>query len=155
MARTNGSDNAITIPPSSSPSPSPLQQKQQPIQNHNNDSCSSCLWTGVITCLGLSAYFAHIAFDDETSIVGTKTATTNMTTTTSPVVTNSTLFKNHTNNYNTGSSHAMRIWFQQQYQKLYLSSLPLPNVSTRYNKPVFLCISAGWFVVGLYRWHLG
>ena len=37
--------------------------------NPNDDSASSeeeckvCLWTGIITCTGLSAYFAHAAFD--------------------------------------------------------------------------------------------
>jgi hypothetical protein len=31
------------------------------------ESCRSCLYTGVGTCLGLSAYFFHLAFEDDDS----------------------------------------------------------------------------------------
>jgi hypothetical protein len=34
------------------------------LAHHRDDSCASCLWTGVITCIGLSAYFAHAAYDE-------------------------------------------------------------------------------------------
>jgi hypothetical protein len=154
--RANGSDNVTTtttalvnpaIP--MSPSSSPLQQQQlHPVQDHS-DSCSSCLWTGVVTCFGLSVYFAHIAFDEEKPITATRTM--------SPL-TNSKLV-NHQMNYakhntgsisSNGSNDMIRTWFQQQFSKYHS-----PPATTRYNKPVFLCISAGWFVVGLYRWHLG
>lgn len=29
------------------------------------ESCRSCLYTGVATCAGLSAYFLHLAFEDQ------------------------------------------------------------------------------------------
>jgi hypothetical protein len=35
----------------------------------SHESCSSCLWTGVLTCIGLSAYFAHAAYEIPTAIV--------------------------------------------------------------------------------------
>lgn len=133
--------------------------------NHFNDpseaSCSSCLWTGVITCMGLSVYFAHIAFEDDLVLADATKATTTTTTSRTnsarivPTPTNY-VVANHNNKINSSShifngGNTMRTWFHQQFPKL---SPPSP-ASARYNKPVFLCISAGWFVVGLYRWHLG
>ncbi len=148
-----------------SPSP-PQQQQQQLLLHHSESSCSSCLWTGVLTSMGLSVYFAYIAFDDDDDVMKPNvTETTSMTVTPkNPTMLHQNKIIHSTTNSNyhsTGtSSHISRptttTWFQQQVQKLvqYPSSPPPPFVS-RYNKPVFLCISAGWFMVGVYRWHLG
>ena len=147
---------------------SPQQQEQQQLLLHHSAeaSCSSCLWTGVLTSLGLSAYFAYIAFDDDDSHV-IKPNVTGESSMTLPPKNPTFLQENkiiHSTTHNkcqsTGSTPSPisrpTTWFQQQVQKLihYPSSPPPPLVS-RYNKPVFLCISAGWFMVGVYRWHLG
>lgn len=34
---------------------------------HKSESCASCLWTGVGTCVGLAAYFAHAAYEIDES----------------------------------------------------------------------------------------
>jgi hypothetical protein len=69
-------------------------------QEQDEERCKGCLWTGLITCVGLSGYFAHAAFDP-----------------------------------------------------------PLPHETMqqvlRQRRPLYLAISAGWLVLGAYRWHLG
>ena len=136
-------NQAIPIPPSSPP------PQLNNGDHHSESSCSSCLWTGVITCFGLSVYFAHIAFDDVNPIIAS-TVTTPSTTT---PATNPKMIVHHPINSsnNTGTSNnVFRTWFQQQLHNYHHS----PRTYT-HNKPVFLCISAGWAVVGVYRWYLG
>ena len=36
---------------------------QGEINRLQNESCASCLWTGVATCAGLAVYFAHAAYE--------------------------------------------------------------------------------------------
>ena len=157
----NDTNTVTLLKPAIPISPLPLQQ-QQPIHNYHSDdhsdsSCSSCLYTGVITCLGLSVYFAHIALEEDanTSIVNTKTPATTPTLSSTHQMNPA---KHTTNAITTStSSNVIRNWFQQQQQMFTKFTFPPPQSpsSARYNKPVFLCISAGWFVVGLYRWQLG
>ena len=40
-------------------------QAAQPSVDSGEESCRSCLYTGVATCAGLSAYFLHLAFEDQ------------------------------------------------------------------------------------------
>jgi hypothetical protein len=138
-----GDTNATTMVNQTIPIPASQQQLTlNSSGDHSHSSCSSCLWTGVITSFGLSAYFAHIAFDDVNPTV---------TTTTTP--TNSKMIVHHqfsnTNSMN-NSTNVFRSWFQEQVKKYHNS----PRTYT-HNKPVFLCISAGWAIVGVYRWYLG
>lgn len=49
-------------PPPSLPTPAIDKSLAIPIQN-DRESCRSCLYTGVGTCVGLSAYFAHLALE--------------------------------------------------------------------------------------------
>mmetsp|Transcript_14826 Transcript_14826/g.30565 ORF Transcript_14826/g.30565 Transcript_14826/m.30565 type:complete len:140 (-) Transcript_14826:847-1266(-) len=39
-----------------------IRQQQQSEDDHEH--CAGCLWTGVLTCAGLSVYFTHVAYED-------------------------------------------------------------------------------------------
>ena len=33
--------------------------------NDDSEKCRTCLWTGMVTCGGMAAYFAHTALDPQ------------------------------------------------------------------------------------------
>lgn len=35
------------------------------VEETKDQQCAACLWTGVITCGGMAAYFAHAAMDPQ------------------------------------------------------------------------------------------
>jgi hypothetical protein len=45
----------------------PYKQDIERLQKElDQESCQACLYTGVATCMGLAAYFAHLATEDST-----------------------------------------------------------------------------------------
>jgi hypothetical protein len=54
-----------------------VQSELDRLGHENNDTCPSCLYVGVVTCVGLAGYFANIAFE-ETSNTSTTATTTNI-----------------------------------------------------------------------------
>jgi hypothetical protein len=149
----------------------PTVSPSTPVRNNeqiSHESCSSCLWTGVTTCLGLSAYFAHIAFDAVTPSPSpsppptinpldgmSHNSTTNAAVMNAPKpILNPPPLSLPVHSRNTVFVRMIQPWLASQP----FHQLPPPIAPyrvSRYHKPVFLLISAGWLMVGAYRWHLG
>ena len=108
-----------------------------PHQRNNNDqgSCRPCLYTGVATCIGLSAYFYHLAHEDTV--------------------------KEISGNNKDGLSKSQQLSNQKQASprssELHKTLLnlfrkePPPRLS---NRPFLLTCSAFWAVAGTYRLYL-
>jgi len=127
--------------------------------DHNKEqSCRSCLYTGVATCLGLSSYFFYLATEDDmqkTSDINIKQRNSTVDKSSlkptsqskPPIVSNTST----TTNTKTQSSPKIdkSISFQSQLNN-FMHSKPIP----KNNRPFLFAMSAVWAVAGAYRLYL-
>lgn len=132
----------------------------QPSSTDRDVSCRSCLYTGVATCIGLSAYFFHLAFEctekeKESSweIIKPRAGTQQ-----SPV---------HSNGAKEGHAHTMnrssigpkcRKAPSDIHNNIWLNTLrkasPPSYPNPKANRPFLLTFSAFWAAAGAYRYYL-
>jgi hypothetical protein len=123
-----------------------------PTQTHSadaNESCRSCLYTGVATCVGLSAYFAHLALEEDTDkrTGGSKSAhgSTKSHMKQTPMHSNSRINK-HMNVPNFTSAKR-----SSEAKSNLMRCKPLQMKS---NRPFLMICSACWAAAGAYRIYL-
>ena len=118
--------------------PAEANSTQSSADNGEKESCRSCLYTGVATCFGLSAYFLNLAFEDPPSQ------------------------QNNDNNITTAGKNASRITKARNAHKLkdtttmfdrklkYVQQKNIPKS----NKQFHIAFSAAWAIAGIYRLYL-
>ena len=131
--------------------------------DHNKEqSCRSCLYTGVATCLGLSSYFFYLATEDDKmgkTSNDTKQRQNSTVGKSSIKPTSRQTFKHIGNNTSTATSIKSKpqsslkihkpISFQSQLDN-FMHSKPIPKS----NRPFLFAMSAVWAVAGAYRLYL-
>ena len=142
------------------PNPSSIQSDPN---RKEGESCRSCLYTGVSTCLGLSAYFLHLATEDDK--MG-KTSNDNMQKTpndikqrngivdkssmkptsqqnSKPIGSNTSTATNIRSKQQSSPKIHKHISFQSQLNN-FMQSKPIPKS----NRPFLFAMSAVWPVAG-------
>ena len=102
------------------------------------ESCRTCLYTGVATCAGLSAYFLHLAFEEQPP--------------SQQKPTDATIRKYRSNDTNIPrSTHT-----QKQPIDLFERSIKLLQQKSppKSHKRFHLAFSAAWAIAGMYRLYL-
>lgn len=122
-------------------------------EGENEKSCRSCLYTGVGTCIGLSAYFFHLAFEVEASNHGNGSNTSShhnikQSTTQPSLREKNVLPSDHKPKI---SSTGRRIITAQSTSMKLLQKKPF---LTQSNRPFLLFCSACWATAGAYRLYL-
>ena len=117
-------------------------------EGESESSCRSCLYTGVGTCIGLSAYFFHLAFDDTGNNHGNGSNASHGTKQSSSLRKQNIVPSNHKM---TISSARSRVTDVQSTSMKLLRKKSLPNPS---NRPFLLVCSACWAAAGAYRLYL-
>ena len=133
--------------------------------NHK-ESCRSCLYTGVSTCLGLSAYFLHLATEDDkmgkTSNEMQKTPNDIKQRQNSTVdkrsmkTTSRKTFKHIGSNASTATNiksktqSSSKIHKPQSQLNNFMKGKPIP----KNNRPFLFAMGAVWAVAGAYRLYL-
>jgi hypothetical protein len=100
--------------------------------------CPSCLWTGVLTCLGLSAYFGNIAWEEYEAI------NSHCPSGNGPPTESSASMAARKGSQ-TSSKNANHDFLKIMQQKRRFGTRPL----------AFGALSIGWLGLGAYRYHLG
>jgi hypothetical protein len=116
------------------------------------ESCRSCLYTGVATCIGLSAYFAQLAiFEDDTNKRTCRSKGADGSTK-SQVIKQTSMHSNPSlkehlhlpDITSTKRSNETKCNLMQRNKPLQVKS----------NRPFLLVCSACWAAAGAYRWYL-
>ncbi len=110
-------------------------EMQQPNANKEVKKCRSCLYTGIATCAGLSAYFLHLAFEEDQPQSKTHQRQPDATTSKSTTIRKPNTPKQPTTGLRTAAMKLMR-------QK------------SASNRSFHLAFSAAWAVAGVYRLYL-
>jgi hypothetical protein len=127
------------------PETAPSQSAPQVNVKHE-ESCRSCLYTGVVTCVGLSGYFFHLAMEEQQSNSGgsesspRKPCAANGGNRIAPV-------------FNRPSENSNKIRISTSFQTYIMDSMRGNQVSPK-NRPFLLAMSAVWGVAGAYRLYL-
>ena len=136
--------------------------------NHK-ESCRSCLYTGVSTCLGLSAYFLHLATEDDkmgktsnemqktpndikqrqNSTVDKRSMKTTSRKTFRHIGSNASTATNIKSKTQSSSKIHKPISFQSQLNN-FMKGKPIP----KNNRPFLFAMGAVWAVAGSYRLYL-
>jgi len=138
------------------------------IQSNKQQSCRSCLYTGVATCLGLSSYFFYLATEDDKIKMGKtsndmqklsngniKQGNSSMNSTSRQTfehIGSNTSTATHIRSTKSQPSpkiHKLSISFQSQLNN-FMHSKPIP----KNNRPFLFAMSAVWAVAGAYRLYL-
>ena len=98
-------------------------------QAKNEESCRSCLYTGVGTCLGLSGYFFYLATEEDTHQPNKKQ-------------------QQHPSKRSSNKSVPKSQAFSSI--KSFMQGKPIPKS----NRPFLFAASAVWAVAGAYRLYL-
>jgi hypothetical protein len=117
------------------PSSRDMQQSDVNKEVKKEESCRSCLYTGVATCAGLSAYFLHLAYEEDQPPSKTHQRQPDATTSKSATIRKANTPKQPTTGLRTAAMKLMR-------QK------------SASNRSFHLAFSAAWAVAGLYRLYL-
>ena len=97
-------------------------------QRENKESCQSCLYTGVATCIGLSGYFFYLATEEDTRQPNKK--------------------QQHPSKLCSNKSVPKSPTFPSI--KSFMQGKPIP----KRNRPFLFAASAVWAVAGAYRVYL-
>ena len=126
------------------------------IQSNKQQSCRSCLYTGVATCLGLSSYFFYLATEDDMQKTSNDMKQQNSTVDKSsmkPTSQSKPIRSNNSTATNirskSQSSPKIHKSFQSQLNN-FMYSKPIP----KNNRPFLFAMSAVWAVAGAYRLYL-
>ena len=124
------------------------QQSTKSTNQEGEESCRSCLYTGVATCVGLSAYFAHLAFEDEADVNRDKKKNP---------IRGDRLHKHQFADEHTIDQR--KVNSQHKYPKIDIRSKLMKSFQNRQpqlksNRPFLLVCSACWAAAGAYRWYL-
>ena len=105
-------------------------------KGEEKESCRSCLYTGVATCAGLSAYFLHLALEEQPS---------------KQKPTDATIRRSNNVNIPRSSTHT-----QKQPIDLFERSIKLMQQKSppKSNRRFHLAFSAAWAMAGMYRLYL-
>jgi hypothetical protein len=106
--------------------------------------CPSCLWTGVLTCVGLSAYFGNIAWEEYEEIVSRRPPGNHAGPTTESS-SSSTITKKSCGKPREASSQSTHEMIKRLQRQRRFGTRPL----------AFGALSIGWLGLGAYRYHLG
>ena len=112
-----------------------MQQPDASKEVKIEESCRSCLYTGVATCAGLSAYFLHLAYEEDQPPSKTHQRQPDATTSKSTTIRKANTPKQPTTGFRTAAMKLMR-------QK------------SAGNRSFHLAFSAAWAVAGVYRLYL-
>jgi hypothetical protein len=115
------------------------QGAQPKVDKREEESCRSCLYTGVATCAGLSAYFLHLAFEDHQPPSHQR-----------PTDTTVRDYKSKDAKI-TGSAHTPK-----QNTDVFEKAIRLmqQKTSPKSNRQFHLAFSAVWAIAGIYRLYL-
>lgn len=127
-----------------------------------SDSCRSCLYTGVATCIGLAGYFFHLATEDDNmqktsnhdikqqnSIVDKSSIKPTSQQTSKPIGANNSTTTNIRSKSQSSSKIHKPISFQSQLNN-FMYSKPIP----KNNRTFLFAMSAVWADAGAYRLYL-
>ena len=135
--------------------------QSDPNRKEEEHSCRSCLYTGVSTCLGLSAYFLHLATEDDSimqktskdkqqnSIVDKSSMKPTSQQSSKPIDNNTSTATNIRSKQQSSPKMHKHISFQSQLNN-FMQSKPIPKS----NRPFLFAMSAVWAVAGAYRLYL-
>ena len=128
--------------------------------DHNREqSCRSCLYTGVATCLSLAGYFFYLATEDamqKTSNYDMKQQNSTVdkssmkpTSQSKPIRSNNSTATNIRSKSQSSPKIHKHISYQSQLNN-FMQSKPIP----KNNRPFLFAMSAVWAVAGAYRLYL-
>lgn len=128
-----------SMKPTAAANESEAQGAQPNVDKGEEESCRSCLYTGVATCAGLSAFFLHLAFEDHQPPSQQRPADTirrEITTRAAKIA---------------GSTHA-----QKQSTDVFVNAIKLmqQKAPPKSNRHFHLAFSAMWAIAGMYRLYL-
>ena len=108
------------------------------VEKGEEESCRSCLYTGVATCTFLSAYFLHLALEEQPSKQKPTDATIRK-------------YRSNDKNIPRSSTHT-----QKQPIDLFERSIKLMQQKSppKSNRRFHLAFSAAWAIAGMYRLYL-
>jgi len=118
------------------PSPASEAQVTPIVAKGEEESCRSCLYTGVATCGGLSAYFLHLAYEEQPPSRKKLTDATKYPSKDINIPRSTYAPKQVTNIF----ERAMKSMHQKSHPKS--------------NRQFHLAFSAAWAVAGMYRLYL-
>lgn len=119
--------------------PPPAAEAQTPIvAKGGEESCRTCLYTGVATCAGLSAYFLHLAYEEQPP---SQKKPTDATTRKYPS-------KDINIPRSTNTPTQATTIFERAMKSMHHKSPP------KSNRQFHLAFSAAWAVAGVYRLYL-
>ena len=122
-------------------------------QKEDVESCRSCLYTGVATCIGLSGYFLHLATEEEEIQQKGKgdIKRRDKSSSQQPSKMNGT----HTNGTPTSQSKNGPNRATQSFQSSLKNFMKGTNHTVpKNNRPFLFAMSAVWAVAGAYRLYL-